>query len=66
MTRLFADDTSLSHASCDLVEIECFLNEDLEQKSQWTSFCLIIFSPIKPEVIIISTIFSGYTMNFAY
>ena len=37
MTRLFADDTSLSYSSVDLAEIEGILNEDLEKLSQWAN-----------------------------
>ena len=41
MTRLFADDTSLSFSSINLFEIERVLNEDLSKLSAWAKRWLI-------------------------
>lgn len=66
MARLFADDTSLSYSSVDLVEIESILNQDLEKLSLWAKTWLTIFNPSKTEVMIISNIFADYVINLLY
>ena len=47
MTRLFADDTSLSFSSVNLFEIERVLNEDLSKLSAWAKRWLIKFNAQK-------------------
>ena len=47
MTRLFADDTSLSFSSVNLFETERVLNEDLSKLSAWAKRWLIKFNAQK-------------------
>ena len=49
MTRLFADDTSLSFSSVNLFEIERVLNEDLSKLSAWAKIWLIKFNVQKQK-----------------
>ena len=58
LARLFADDTSLSYSSADLHQIEIILNEDLRKLIEWAKKWLILFNPLKTEVMLISNIFS--------
>ena len=58
LARLFADDTSLSYSSADLHQIEIILNEDLRKLNEWAKKWLILFNPLKTEVMLISNIFS--------
>ena len=47
MTRLFADDTSLSFSSVNLFEIERVLNEGLSKLNAWAKRWLIKFNAQK-------------------
>ena len=58
LARLFADDTSLSYSSTNLQQIEIVLNEDLRKLSEWAKKWLILFNPLKTEVMLISNIFN--------
>ena len=53
MTRLFADDTSLSYSSANLDDIKHVLNDDLSKLSVWAKKWLITFNPQKTEVMLI-------------
>ena len=64
--RLFADDTSLSYSSSDLAEIEIVLNDDLEKLKVWANKWLIMFNPLKTEVMLISNIFHDYDLRLTY
>ena len=57
MTRLFADDTSLSYSSANLDDIKHVLNDDLRKLSAWAKKWLITFNPQKTEVMLISNTF---------
>ena len=54
ITRLFADDTSLSSSSRDPSEIEDTLNKDLSEINNWSQKWLVKFNPSKTEVLLIS------------
>ena len=54
LTRLFADDTSLSYSSNNPYTIEDVLNSDLEQISVWSKDWLINFNPNKTKAMIFS------------
>ena len=54
ITRLFADDTSLSSSSRDPNEIEDTLNKDLSEINNWSQKWLVKFNPSKTEVLLIS------------
>ena len=54
MTRLFADDASLSFSSVNRFEIERVLNEDLPKLSAWAKRWLIKFNAQKTEIMLIS------------
>ena len=58
LARLFADDTSLSYSSADIRQIELILNKDLRKLSEWARKWLILFNPVKTEVMLISNIFN--------
>ena len=58
LARLLADDTSLSYLSADLYQIEKKNNEDLRKLNEWVKNWLILFNPLKTEVMLISNIFS--------
>ena len=64
--RLFADDTSLSYSLSDLAEIEIVLNDDLEKLKVWANKWLIMFNPLKTEVMLISNIFHDYDLRLTY
>ncbi|KAK3095789.1 hypothetical protein FSP39_019145 [Pinctada imbricata] len=52
LTRLFADDTSNSHTSNDLVQIQDENNHDLLKITQWAHDWLVDFNPQKTKVMI--------------
>ena len=54
ITRLFADDTSLSSSSRDPNDIEDTLNKDLSEINNWSQKWLVKFNPSKTEVLLIS------------
>ena len=54
MTRLFADDTSLSYSSLNIRDMQLLINTDLIRLSEWASRWLIRFNPQKTEVMLIS------------
>ena len=59
-TRLYADDTSPSHSSYELAQIEIVLKNDLKKIKEWALKWLINFIPAKTEVILVSNIFQDY------
>ena len=63
IARLFGDDTSLSFSSADPVEIERILNQDLSKLSTWAKIWLVLFNPIKTEVMITSNIYFDYDIR---
>ena len=59
--RLYADDTSLSYSSTDLVDIETILNNDLAKLKDWAVKWFISFNPIKLKLCLFP-IFSTITI----
>jgi hypothetical protein len=45
LVRLFADDTSLSYSSTNLLQIERKLNSDINILKTWTETWLVKFNP---------------------
>ncbi|PJE78081.1 hypothetical protein CI610_02987 [invertebrate metagenome] len=54
LSRLFADDTSLSYSSHDLNTIEADANADLIKLEVWSKEWLMSFNPTKTEALVIS------------
>ena len=54
LSRLFADDTSLSYSSQDLIYIENVAKSDLRKLEIWSKEWLMSFNPKKTEALIIS------------
>lgn len=54
ITRLFADDTSLSFTSPNIFDIEGILNHDLRLITAWAEQWLVDFNPNKTEAILFS------------
>jgi hypothetical protein len=54
LTRLFADDSSLSVSSSNINSIEVTLNTDLQKLVEWSNQWLVNFNPNKTEVLFIS------------
>ena len=63
MTRLFADDTSLSYSSANLNNITHVLNDVLTKLSAWAKKWLITFNPQKTEVMLISNAFVDHNLE---
>ena len=63
MTRLFADDTSLSYSSANLDDNQHALNDDLSKLSAWAKKWLITFHPQKTEVMLISNTFIDHNFE---
>ena len=63
MTRLFADDTSLSFSSVNLFEIEWVLNEGLSKLSAWAKSWLIKFNAQKTEIMLISNTYNDHNIE---
>ena len=63
MTRLFADDTSLSFSSVNLFEIERVLNEDVSKLSAWAKRWLIKFNAQKTEIMLISNTYNDHNIE---
>lgn len=55
LSRLFADDTSLSYSSKNINEIEMHLNSDLQKIHCWSEKWLVKFNPKKTEYVLFST-----------
>jgi hypothetical protein len=51
ITRLFADDTSLSQTTSNIADLEGILNHDLQVISFWSRQWLVTFNPDKTEVL---------------
>ena len=64
--RLYAHDTSLSYSSSDLAEIQILLNDDLGKLKEWAIKWLIMFNPLKTEVMLISNTFQDYDLRLIY
>lgn len=66
ITRLFADDTSLSFSSTNIQDIEGVLNHDLAVISAWAKQWLVAFNPIKTEAVLFtcSNIFQNPSLIF--
>ena len=58
ISRLFADDTSMSATSQDKTELETILNTDLSTLLQWSKLWKVTFNPANTEVLYI-----GYSGN---
>jgi hypothetical protein len=56
LTRLFADDTSLSYSSQSPYTIEDVMNSDLESLSIWSKQWLVNFNPQKTKAMVFSNI----------
>lgn len=54
LVRLFADDTSLSYSSTNLLQIERKLNSDMNILNTWAETWLVKFNPQKTECVIFS------------
>ena len=54
LVRLFADDTSLSYSSTNLLQIERKLNSDMNILNTWAETWLVKFNPQKTEFVIFS------------
>ena len=52
ITRLFADDTSLTFTSSNLADLEGILNHDLQIISVWAKQWLVDFNPNKTEAML--------------
>ena len=63
LARLFADDTSLSCSSIELHQIDMIINDDLRKLSVWAKKWLIVFNPLKTEVMLISNTFCDYNIE---
>ena len=55
ITRLFADDTSLSCTTSNLSDLEGIVNHDLHQINLWAKRWLVDFNPQKTEAILFTT-----------
>ena len=60
LTRLFADDSSLSVTSNDIKEIEVIINYDLHQISKWAKQWMVNFNPNKTEAMFFSNTINEY------
>ena len=56
LTRMFADDTSLSYSSQSPYTIEDVMNSDLESISIWSKQWLVNFNPLKIKTMVFSNI----------
>ena len=56
MTRLFADDTSISRTSQSSVELETVINRDLRKLDTWSKNWLVNFNPQKTDAMVISNL----------
>ena len=65
LTRLYADDTSLSYSSSELAEIIIKLNNDLKNERMGSEMAFN-FNPAKKEVVIVSNIFHDYDLRLTY
>ena len=54
LVRLFANDTSLSYSSINLLQIERKLNSDMNILNTWAETWLVKFNPQKTEFVIFS------------
>ena len=63
LTRLFAEDTSLSFSSLNLFEIEWELNEDLSKLSAWAKRWLMKFNAQKTEIMLISNTYDDHNIE---
>ena len=54
LSRLFADDTSLSYSSNNIHDIETVLNADLATIFEWSKKWLVNFNPKKTECVLFS------------
>ena len=57
LTRLFADDSSLSSSSRDLNIIKQEINDDLIKLIEWAKTWLVVFNPNKTEIILFTNRF---------
>ena len=61
--HLFADDTSISYSSSDSQYLQLIINEDLQKLNIWACKSLIIFNPIKTEVMLVSNTFIDFNLQ---
>ena len=61
--RLFADDTSLSHPSRNLQNLQVIINNDLSYLHEWARRWSITCNPTTTEVLLISNTFIDFDMQ---
>ena len=61
--RLFADDTSISYSSSDMHYLQLILNEALQKMHIWACKWLIIFNPLKTDVMLVSNTFIDFNLQ---
>lgn len=67
LTRLFADDTSNSHTSNDLTQIQHENNDDLKRIIEWAKSWLVDFNPQKTKIMIFgSRHFNNSSISFNF
>jgi len=66
LTRLFADDTSLTYSSISTIDIETKINHDLEKLQGWSEKWLTTFNPTKTKVLFISKSENGSDINLRF
>ena len=64
ITRIFADDTSLSSSSKDADEIKLNLENDLDKIHEWSVKWKIDFNPKKTELLFIGNCPENFVVNF--
>ena len=64
ISRLFADDTSMSASSQNNDDIKAKLDTDLETVNHWARKWKVNFNPSKTEVIFIGNCPEGFQINF--
>lgn len=66
LARLFADDTSLAHASSNKNDIETIINRDLKRINDWSKNWLTTFNPSKTEMLFISNTLSANDISINF
>ena len=66
LTRLFADDTSITHSSLDIGQLETNVNTDLSKLNDWSEKWLTTFNPSKTELLFISNTLSADTLTINF
>ena len=66
LSRLFADDTSLSFASTNATEIKRVIDHDLNELVNWSTKWLMCFNPDKTEIMLFSNKEASDTLEFTF